>query len=87
MPIPCDRKQLERDSHFESPDGKPAVRVGGTGSIIEGLIFDAITGEETSTTVETYRYYQGGTGGTLIATVVVTYSDNTKCFVTSAVRS
>ena len=68
-------------------DGKRYLRVGGNGSIIQGLEFDSITGEETSATVETYRYYTGGTGGTLVATVVVTYSDNTKCFVNSVEKA
>lgn len=72
---------------FTVGKGQKAVRVGGNGSIIQGLLFDAITGEETSPTVETYRYYTGGTGGTLVATVVVTYSDNTKCFVNSVERA
>ena len=57
------------------------------GSIVSGIKYDALTGEETSSTVETYRYYEGGTGGTLLATVVVTYSDDTKCFISSVVRT
>lgn len=61
--------------------------VSGTGSIIDGLVFDAITGEKTSSTIETYRYYQGGTSGTLVATVIITYTDTTKSFVQSVVRS
>jgi len=58
----------------------------GTGLVPE--VYDAITYTDTSTTVDTYRYYQGGTGGTLIATLTVTYSDpTTKSILVSAVRT
>ena len=50
--------------------------------------YDAITYTNTSTTVDTYRYYTGGTGGTLVATVTVTYSDpTTKAVLVSVVRT
>lgn len=75
------------DLIFKGDDGKRTMRVGGNGSIIQGLVFDALTGEETSATVETYKYFTGGTGGMLVATVTITYSDSTKCFVLSAVKS
>ena len=78
---------LETKKFFLTEDGEVAVRTGGVGNILSGIVFDAFTGEETSSTVETYRYYSGGTGGTLLATVVVTYSDDTKCFVSSVVRT
>lgn len=87
MSYPCGIHTLEARKFFNNGSGEPATRVGATGSIISGIEFDAITGEETSSTVETYRYYTGGTAGTLVATVIVTYSDNTKCFVTSVVRT
>lgn len=88
MTIPCSIKDLESKKYFDPGiDDEPAVRVGGTGSLVEGIIFDAITGEETAPTIETYRYYRGGTGGTLVATIVVTYSNASKNFVLSAVRT
>jgi hypothetical protein len=41
--------------------------------------FDSLDIEYTSATVETYKYYVGGIdAGTLVATVVVTYTDATK---------
>jgi hypothetical protein len=49
--------------------------------------WDYMDGTETSATVETYEYYQGGSGGTLVATVVVTYSDAGKGFITSIERT
>lgn len=51
-------------------------------------VYDSITYTNTSTTVDTYRYYTGGTGGTLVATVTVTYSDpTTKSVLVSVVRT
>lgn len=87
MTIPCGINTLNQQKFFDNGNDEPAVRVGGTGSLIEGIEYDALTGEETSATVETYRYYRGGTGGTLVATVVVTYSNASKNFVNSAVRT
>jgi len=68
-------------------NGKTILTVGGSGSILAGINYDSFLGEETSATVETYRYYLGGTSGTLQTTVVVTYSDATKCFVTEVERT
>ena len=68
-------------------NGKAIPTVAGSGSVLSGLVFDSIVGEETSPSIETYRYYRGGVSGDLQATVVVTYSDSTKCFVNSVVRS
>lgn len=50
-------------------------------------VFDAVTYTATSSTVETYRYYTGGTAGSLVATVTVTYTDATKTVLTSVVRT
>jgi len=36
---------------------------------------------------EVYTYYQGGSGGTLIATVTVNYTDSTKEFITNVTRT
>lgn len=36
---------------------------------------------------EVYTYYQGGSGGTLIATVTVNYTDSTKEFITDVTRT
>lgn len=44
--------------------------------------WDYMAGTQTSATVETYEYYQGGSGGTLVATVVITYADASKAFIT-----
>jgi hypothetical protein len=40
--------------------------------------FDYIDIQQTSATVETYVYKQGGSGGSTVQTIVVTYTDSTK---------
>lgn len=49
--------------------------------------YDSIVYTNTSTTVDTYQYYAGGTGGTLKATVTITYTDTTKAQMSTTVRT
>jgi len=51
------------------------------------IVYDAITYTATSGTVDTYQYYTGGTGGTLVATLTVTYTDSTHNTLVSSVRT
>lgn len=51
------------------------------------VVYDAVTYTNTSSTVDTYQYYTGGTGGTLVATVTVTWTNSTKSVLVSAVRT
>lgn len=48
----------------------------------KGLIagYDTATLTQASTT-DTYKWYQGGTGGTLLSTMTITYTDSTKATV------
>ena len=87
MTLSRDRNDLHRDSHYETADGKVAVRTGGSGSVIDGLVFDAIGATYPTALTEVYTYYQGGLAGTVAATVTVTYQDVEKCIVVSVVRS
>ena len=43
-----------------------------------GTDFDYIDGQQTSATVDTYVYKTGGSGGTTVQTITVTYTDSTK---------
>lgn len=49
--------------------------------------FDAFTYTATSATIDTYRYYTGGTGGTLQFTITVTWTDSTHATLSSVVRT
>lgn len=48
------------------------------GSLIAGTDYDYIDVQQTSATVETFVYKTGGSGGTTVRTIVVTYTDSTK---------
>jgi len=90
MAIPCSTKDLESKKFVEKPDGsgQVAVRVSETGgSFLTGIEFDAIEGSYPNLTTEVYEYYTGGLAGTLVATITVIYTDNTKCDITSVVRT
>ena len=49
-----------------------------TSGLIGGVNYDYIDYKNTSTTVDTYVYKTGGSGGTIIKTVTITYTDTTK---------
>jgi len=47
-------------------------------SLTPNVDFDYIDIQQTSATVETYVYKQGGVSGTTVQTITVTYTDSTK---------
>jgi hypothetical protein len=51
------------------------------------VAFDAITVEETSSIIETYKYRTGGAAGSIVATVAVTYTDASKEMISSVVKT
>lgn len=82
-------QSFEENTDDQGVDRRVAVKgsVDSTGSILEGISFDAVDGTEASATVETYEYYSGGLAGTLVATVTITYTNASKSFVESVVRT
>lgn len=48
------------------------------GGATPGIDYDYMALEQTSATVETYTFKDGGSGGTTIRTVVITYTDSGK---------
>lgn len=68
---------------------------GGGGSSIVGIdpmgqsstAYDTVVYTNTSSTVDTYTYKSGGTGGTTTATVTITYTDSTKSQLSTVVRT
>lgn len=58
-----------------------------SGSLLQGVVFDAIDASFPNTVTEVYEYYEGGVGGTLNATITVIYTDASKRFITSVVRT
>lgn len=59
-----------------------------SGSILNGVNYDAIEAEYTNSTTETYRYYNGGIQPeNLVCTLVVTYTTSDKELISSLVRN
>ncbi len=61
-------------------------------TVIEGALqapvaTDAIVVSYPSATVETYEFKSGGTGGTLLMTLTVTYTTPTKEFISTVVKT
>lgn len=84
MSSKLDQGQIFQDIHDDSNDAINVKLIGGT---FVSEKYDALSKENTSATVETFRYYFGGLSGTLVATVVVTYVDATKDDIVSVERS
>ncbi len=76
------------DAFIESPtrDNKTAVEVSDLNSIngpLAGVVWDAFTYQYPSSNQEIVSLYEGGTSGTLKATVTLNYTDSTKKFLSS----
>lgn len=72
---------------YQTTNNKLALRTGGSGTLLDGIVFDSFFATFPSSTVEVYEYYQGGLAGTVVATVTITYTDATKTSVLSGVRT
>ena len=68
-----------------NPDGSINVDTKGVGLFT--LPYDSIAATYPSSTVEDYQSYLGGLSGTPVQLVVVTYTDSTKNFITTVVRT
>lgn len=86
--------------YVEGTESTGAINVnvaGGTGDIstIVGIgpvgqfqvPYDTIVYTNTSVTVDTYTYKEGGTSGTTTATVTITYVDSSKAQISTVVRT
>lgn len=72
-----------------------AIAGGSPGSSIVGIDpvgqfgtpYDTVVYTNTSTLIDTYTYRSGGLGGSVTATVTITYTDTTKSQISSVVRT
>ena len=49
--------------------------------------YDYMAYTNTNTTTDTYVYKSGGTGGTIVATVTIVYTDSTKSVISTVTRT
>ena len=59
----------------------------GSGGLLDGVVFDSIVASYPDSVTEVYEYKLGGVSGTLNATVTVIYTNSTKEFITSVVKT
>ena len=78
----CDR---EMDKFVENCDGTTSVKV--TGGIIADLVYDYVAASYPDSITEIYTFRKGGSGGTLLATVTIVYTDSTKVDISTAERT
>lgn len=72
---------------FSNINDKPAVDVNVIGDFLNGVKYDYIGATYPTTSSELYTYNFGGSGGTTVAAILVTYSDSTKEVLTSVERT
>lgn len=86
------RPAIASPIYVDSVTGEPVMNVAGDLSIATGFnigVYDYVAVDTTSsTTLDTYVFKTGGSGGTTVATVVLAYSDaTTKEVLTSVTKS
>jgi len=77
-------------SVWDSINNRLNVAVQNTVAVTQGISIpahDYISYTNTSTTVDTYVYKTGGSGGTTVATLTITYTDTTKSQPSSIVKT
>jgi hypothetical protein len=78
----------EQRKFFDAGNDLTGVRVGVIGGLLPSDVdWDSIVASYPSGTVEVYEYKTGGVSGTLTSTVTVTYTDSTKAFIQSVVKT
>lgn len=60
---------------------------GSGGGMLAGVTFDAVDASYPNATTEVYEFYTGGLSGTLVATITVIYTNASKQFIQSAVKT
>jgi len=81
-----DNIQAKRTANYVW-DGSNWQRMAQPGGLTPGTDYDYIDEQQTSTSVRTYVYKLGGSGGTTVRTVVVTYTDATRADLDTVVWS
>ena len=77
------------ESTLSAINTKTPALISGASPVVSGLgivAHDAVSASFAATT-DTYQFYTGGLAGTLVSTVVITYTDATKAVLQSVVRT
>lgn len=79
-----DQQQVIQHSFDEAVD---AIRTVPSGGILVKEAFDYIEASYPNATTEIFVYKEGGSGGTTVATVSITYTDGTKESISTVTRT
>jgi hypothetical protein len=67
-----------------SPTNRFPISPSGT---LVSEVFDYIAANYSGATTDVYTYKTGGSGGTTVATVTITYTDSTKAIISSVAKT
>lgn len=84
MSNPSGANQVLKKIYEVTPN---AIRVAPVGALNAPPTADTIVATYPSATVEVYSYKSGGVSGTLLATITVTYTNASKNFISTVVRT
>ena len=68
----------ELDKFETTEDDLTAVRIKDFSGLFNGIVYDFIDIQQTSATIETFVFKTGGSGGTIVTTITIVYTDATK---------
>ena len=74
MAMDSNRQQREQDKFVETVDAETAVRTLGFGGSLVTEEYDFIDCDYTGSNLTTVTYKSGGSGGTTVATLTITYT-------------
>lgn len=77
----------ETPKYLYADDTSHALLTKNTNSFTPGVDYDYLDVQQTSGTVETYVYKTGGSGGTTVRTITVTYTSSSKTDIDTVVWS
>lgn len=85
MALPVHINSREKERFVETSDGEVAVRTLSFAGLVD-THYDSFSLAVTTTT-DTYSFFSGGLAGTLVKTVTITYTDDTKATISTAVAT
>ena len=78
-----------REVRIDPTTGRILVTTTISNSVVPGFnipTYDYVSLSQTST-VDTYSFKSGGAGGTLVATITITYTDSTKATISTVAKT
>jgi hypothetical protein len=95
MALPIATQDREYRNFSDNGDGTTSrfVKIigslsgGGSGGLLDGVIFDAVVGSYPNSVTEIYSLKSGGLSGTLTATITVVYTNTSKKLISTVEKT